>query len=132
MSLHDKLKRLDGLQGRLLEDELYRIVGEEIEAGVKDTAAWVRAVADGVGDDAATKSMYIKHRVRRLQDEVSLNAQASELESQKQMALASAKKKAKSRKELDAVIGNIGERIKDVLAWLVLFFCIIFIYSFFG
>ena len=95
MSLHDKLKRLDGLQGRLLEDELYRIVGEEIEAGVKDTAAWVRAVADGAGDDAATKSMYIKHRVRRLQDEISLSAAEAELQKAQQADLRLVKQKEK-------------------------------------
>ena len=95
MSLHDKLKRLDGLQGRLLEDELYRIVGEEIEAGVKDTAAWVRAVADGAGDDAATKSMYIKHRVRRLQDEISLSAAEAELQKAQQADLRLVKQQEK-------------------------------------
>ena len=95
MSLHDKLKRLDGLQGRLLEDELYRIVGEEIEAGVKDTAAWVRAVAYGAGDDAATKSMYIKHRVRRLQDEISLSAAEAELQKAQQADLRLVKQQEK-------------------------------------
>ena len=55
-----------------MEDDPYRIVGEEIETGQKDTAAWARAFADGGGDEANVKSLYIKYRVRRLQDELSL------------------------------------------------------------
>ncbi|WP_306112619.1 MULTISPECIES: hypothetical protein [unclassified Roseovarius] len=74
----DSLKsRLLGLDGRLLEDELYKIPWEEIEVGQLDSAAQARSIADGEGDDGKTRSAYIRHRVRRLRDEVEiLQAQA--------------------------------------------------------
>ena len=61
--------RLLGLDGRLLEDELYKIAWEEIEKGQLDSAAQARAIADSEGDDSKIRSAYIKHRVRRLRDE---------------------------------------------------------------
>lgn len=65
---------MKGLDGRLLEDELYALIGDEIESGHKDQAAWTRAQADGAGDPALIKAAYIKHRLRRLQDEIILHA----------------------------------------------------------
>jgi hypothetical protein len=64
--------RLLGLEGRLLEDELYKIAWEEIERGQLDPAAQARSIADGEGDNGKTRSAYIRHRVRRLRDELEI------------------------------------------------------------
>jgi hypothetical protein len=72
VNLNGLSNRLKGLEGRLLEDELYRIVWEEIENGVKDPAAQARAIEESGGDDGKVRSTYIKHRVRRIQDELAM------------------------------------------------------------
>lgn len=64
--------RLRGLDSRLLEDELYKIAWEEIERGQLDPASQARSIADGEGDNGKTRSAYIRHRVRRLRDELEI------------------------------------------------------------
>lgn len=64
--------RLQGLEGRLLEDELYKIAWEEIGRGQLDPASQARSIADGEGDNGKTRSAYIRHRVRRLGDELEI------------------------------------------------------------
>jgi hypothetical protein len=60
------MSRLQGLDSRLLEDELYKLAWEEIERGELDPASQARSIADGEGHDGKTRSAYIRHRVRRL------------------------------------------------------------------
>lgn len=72
MNLHEFKERLKGLEGRRMEDELYRIVWEEIQSGQMDPAAQARSITDGEGDDAKIRAAYIKHRVRRLEDEIAV------------------------------------------------------------
>jgi ribosomal protein S14 len=64
---------LEGLNGRVLEDEIYRIVWEEIESNVLDGAAKARSIEEGAGDEGKTRAAYIKHRVRRIKDELELH-----------------------------------------------------------
>jgi hypothetical protein len=64
--------RLLGVDNRLLEDELYKMAWEEIERGVLDPASQARSIVDGEGDDGKTRAAYIKHRVRRLRDELEI------------------------------------------------------------
>lgn len=57
----------------MLDDEIYRIVWEEVESGVLDGSAKARSIEEGDGDEGKTRSAYIKHRVRRLKDELELH-----------------------------------------------------------
>ena len=67
----EKLKaRALGLEGRILEDELYRLVWEEIERGEMDNAAQARAIAEAGSNEGMIRAAYIRHRVRRLKDEL--------------------------------------------------------------
>jgi hypothetical protein len=75
MTFENVKSRLLGLNGRLLEDEIYRIVWEEIENNELDRSAQARSMEEGAGDDGKTRSAYIKHRVRRLKDELELHSQ---------------------------------------------------------
>ncbi|WP_394227924.1 hypothetical protein [Paracoccus marcusii] len=61
-----------GLDGRLVEDELYRIVWEEIERGEMDKAAKARATAEAGSNEGQLRGAYIRYRVRRLKDELEL------------------------------------------------------------
>ena len=74
MKINKIRDRLSGLEGRLLEDEIYRIVWEEIESGIMDPVSQARSVAEGDGDDGKIRAAYIRHRVRRIKDEMELRA----------------------------------------------------------
>ena len=74
MKINKIRDRLSGLEGRLLEDEIYRIVWEEIESGIMDQVSQARSVAEGDGDDGKIRAAYIRHRVRRIKDEMELRA----------------------------------------------------------
>ncbi len=97
--------RLLGLDGRLLEDELYKIAWEEIERGQLDSAAQARSIADGEGDNGKTRSAYIRHRVRRLRDELEI-LQIKEKEKVKENA------KEKVKPVLSGPPDNPDERYK--------------------
>ena len=84
MALKHDISRLLKLEDRLVEDELYRIVWREIERNEIDGAAQARSIEEGAGDKAKTQSAYIKHRVRRLRDELELYRQKAEHESTRQ------------------------------------------------
>lgn len=68
-----------GLDGRLVEDELYRIVWEEIERGEMDKAAKARATAEAGSDEGQLRGAYIRYRVRRLKDELELYARENKV-----------------------------------------------------
>lgn len=65
--------RLLGLDDRLVEDEIYRIVWEEIESNQLDRSAQARSIEEGSGDKGKTQSAYVRHRVRRLKDELEIH-----------------------------------------------------------
>ena len=69
MNFNDIKNRLWGLEGRLFEDALYGLVWEELERGDMDPVAQARSVEEGGGEEGKTKAAYIKHRVRRLNDQ---------------------------------------------------------------
>lgn len=71
MQLDDIKELLKGLEGRLIEDEIYRVVWEEIESGEMDAVAQARSIEDGEAEDAKVRAAYIKHRVRRIKDAIS-------------------------------------------------------------
>ena len=70
MNIAEILDRVRGLDARLVEDEIYQIVWDEIETGNLDPVAKARSLAEGSTDDNSLRSQYIRHRVRRLKDEV--------------------------------------------------------------
>lgn len=76
MSFESLKSRLLKLDGRFLEDEIYRIVWEEIESNELDRSAKARSIEEGAGDEGKTRSAYIKHRVRRLRDELEFHRRA--------------------------------------------------------
>lgn len=91
--------------GDLEEDELYRIVWEEIERGEVDSVAQARSIEAAGGDQGKIRAAYIKHRVRRLRDELTkdkkaaLDAERDEEESRLKDAVAKAKEQAEIKRE---------------------------------
>ena len=64
------LGEIAGLNERLQADRLYEFVQHEIESSQLTLAAKARAVEEAAGDEAKIASLYIKHRVRMLKDEL--------------------------------------------------------------
>ena len=54
---------------RLTEEKLYAQVSNEILSGKIRDGIWAKATADAGGVDAKAKSLYIKYRVKAIQDE---------------------------------------------------------------
>lgn len=65
-----KFKALTGLHGRQFEDELYRIVSDEISSGYMDNVAQARSIEEANGDRSKLEALYLKHRIRRIKDEI--------------------------------------------------------------
>lgn len=65
-----KLKTLTGLHGRQFEDELYRIATDEISSGYMDNVAQARSIEEANGDKSRLEALYLKHRIRRIKDEI--------------------------------------------------------------
>lgn len=77
MKFSDMSGRLHGLEGRLLEDELYQIVWEEIERNEMDPVAQARSIEEGGELNAKVSAAYIKHRLRRLKDQLKVEELAA-------------------------------------------------------
>lgn len=84
--------RLLGIDSRLFEDELYKMAWEEIERGQLDPASQARSIVDGEGDDGKTRSAYIRHRVRRLRDELEVFQAQEKAEAEKKRVEAQKRK----------------------------------------
>ena len=72
----------DSLRGemastRLAEDKLYEIVLAELKAGDIDEVAKARATVEAEGEEKKADALYIKHRIRRINDEHSANQMAA-------------------------------------------------------
>ena len=62
------IREIENLSERLAEDRLYKITLHEVEQGDYDPVSRARALDDSDGDDRKVRSLYIRHRVRRLKD----------------------------------------------------------------
>jgi hypothetical protein len=71
MGLFEDYKSKRILQ-RLSEEQLYAIIHEELEQGIKRQGLWAKAIADSSGDERNAMANYIKLRFQSLQDELDL------------------------------------------------------------
>ncbi|WP_444891211.1 hypothetical protein [Microbulbifer sp. DLAB2-AA] len=62
---------------RIVEEQLYEIVVEELAQGLRRNGLWAKAVANANGQDEKAKALYIQYRVQSLKDELELARQAS-------------------------------------------------------
>lgn len=108
---------------RILEDELYVRVYEELETDQMDKAAQARAIEEGGGDASAIKKAYIKHRMARLKAEheiISRQKAALDARLREQQASEAKRKKEedrsanlkKERYEQDKAAGLTDEQIQ--------------------
>jgi hypothetical protein len=57
---------------RILDEQYYIVVHNELENGIKRKGIWAKALADSGGSDNKAKSLYIRYRVQSIKDELEL------------------------------------------------------------
>jgi hypothetical protein len=115
-------------EDRLSEIQLYELVAEELEKGEQSKGLWAKALAEGEGNIEKARGLYIKLRVKMVQDEWEIAGETLEKRAEDEKILAKAReasaialaqgarevrefsKKGKSR--------NVG--IIALILWLVL------------
>ncbi|MEH6550082.1 MAG: hypothetical protein V7744_08870 [Pseudomonadales bacterium] len=68
MKLFDKL-RIRSASERLMEEQLYQVVVDELRQGQKREGLWAKAIARSDGSEDKAKSLYLKYRVQSIIDE---------------------------------------------------------------
>jgi len=53
-------------------DELYSMVGSELENGIRHNGLWIKAKANALGDEKKVEALYIKYRVEEIKDDLLL------------------------------------------------------------
>ena len=103
------LEELRNLSERLAEDRIYEEVLTEIELNNFDAVAKARALEEAEGHEQKARALYIKHRVRRINDlsaEYSIwleQQRASEEEAKKRRDLEDEAKRVERQKIIDSV-----------------------------
>ncbi len=83
---------------RLIDEQLYAQVAEELSEGNVKAGLWTKATADADGNENKIKALYIKYRVQSMQDEAKiLEALVDEANNEKTLPPA---KKPKTEAEL--------------------------------
>ena len=67
MNFLDRLKR-QSAEARLIEENLYEMVGEEMKNGHRREGLWIKDIA-AEGSEIKAKALYISYRVQSLRDE---------------------------------------------------------------
>jgi ribosomal protein S8 len=71
MKLFNNLKRKK-IASRILEEQLYEKVVNELQQNVRKNGLWAKAIAKSQGDEAKAKALYISLRVQSLMDELEI------------------------------------------------------------
>lgn len=77
MSLWKKAKRAL-VVNRLVEEEIYARVLEEVESGYRRDGLWAKALRKGLGDEQKAKAYYIEYRVQSIKDEMEITEALTE------------------------------------------------------
>lgn len=130
------LEELMALDARLQEDRLYEIALSELDTQSFDPVAKAKAFEEAEGDAQKAKAFYIKHRVRRIRDQ--LVAEGVEAEVTAATEAKTAKydnRQLKKQKAKDTGIGLIRgftDFIVISVSSLVIFTLALFVWSLVG
>ena len=64
---------------RIIEEQLYEQVVNELASGKRRNGLWAKAIASSNGQDEKAKALYIQYRVQSLKDEYELLHEESEV-----------------------------------------------------
>jgi hypothetical protein len=81
MNIFAKLKRKNAA-ARLIDEQMYEIVVEELQSGVRRNGLWAKALAKSQGDESKAKALYISYRVQSLRDESEIAEAMQEYEAE--------------------------------------------------
>ena len=102
MSFFSKFKQ-PSASDRLLEEQLYSDVLNEVQSGVKREGLWAKAIAKSNGNESKAKSLYIEFRVQSMRDDLELGNELVDLakakEAQKKQQEQKAMKMAAEKKQ---------------------------------
>ena len=75
--MFDKYRR-NSAAARLLEEQLYEQVVNELSNGQKRNGLWAKALANSDGAEEKAKALYIKYRVQSIKDEIEVSEALNE------------------------------------------------------
>lgn len=108
---------------RLLEEQVYAKVVEELSQGLKRDGLWAKALADSHGEEQKAKALYIRYRVQSIFDEMVVTEaerrKKEEIEADKKRTIEKALQSniaAKSNKEWISTVKNFFLFIGVVMA----------------
>jgi hypothetical protein len=119
MNLFSKFKQQSALV-RLMEEQLYSDVVNELQNGIKREGLWAKAIAKSNGSESKAKFLYIEFRVQSMKDDLELANQlldiAKSKEAQnKQEEQNSIKRAENVKKELERQkVEQEQQRIKEL------------------
>jgi len=110
MGLFDKTKNSTAAD-RLFEDEWYKAVVHELESGIRNDAAWARAIEKCKGDEITAKGIYITFRIQQMKDEVELTSHLREARENDKLNNAEKEKQFEASIERERDV----QRVKEII-----------------
>jgi hypothetical protein len=95
---------------RLLDEELYAQVAEELSDDDIKAGLWAKATANANGVESKVKALYIKYRVQAIQDE----DRVLEKQTQQLQAEAESARIKSMEKQDDSQLLNLGEKLSRI------------------
>lgn len=77
MGIFNKFKQATAA-ARLVEEQLYGHVAQELKRGIRREGLWAKALADSDGNDEKAKALYLKYRVQSIRDESEIESALAE------------------------------------------------------
>lgn len=72
MGIFDKVK-LSNAESRLIEEQYYEAVVDELQQGNKRAGLWAKSLANAEGSEDKAKALYISYRVQSIKDEIEVS-----------------------------------------------------------
>lgn len=98
MNFFNKLK-LRKATDRLVEEQLYAEVLNELQYGVKREGLWVKAIAKSGGNEDQAKSLYIEFRVQSMKDDLEIDNKITEIKKAEHLKKEKDDQRAKGKAE---------------------------------
>ena len=130
------LEELMALDARLQEDRLYEIALSELDTQSFDPVAKAKAFEEAEGDAQKAKAFYIKHRVRRIKDQLVAEGVEAEVTAATEAEIAKYNnrqlKKQKAKDTGKGIIRGFTDFIVISISSLVIFALALFVWSLVG
>ncbi len=114
--------KLNSAASRLIDEQFYEQVVNELAQGVKKNGLWAKALANSDGAEEKATALYIKYRVQSIKDEVTVSEAVHKIESEIADEISKGRVRKKDKKKTRATHessfrtqpSNYG---KDIPSW---------------